>query len=124
MGTDLEGGFGVEARGRLRESQLQLSGLRVFCHTNFFHLPTLSVLDHGRDSGSAAYASLIFSGILDSTLLISWAPKPVAVRLCFGLVNPGPMGPCNVEIGAPIEGLRSRGCDAVAEAMMSYLLQR
>jgi hypothetical protein len=54
--------------------------------------------------------------MLASTLLISPAPKPVKVRLCFGRVKPGPTGPCIIrdEIGAPIEGFRSRGALCVA----------
>ena len=46
--------------------------------------------------------------MLDSTLLISEGPKPVAVRLCFGLVNSGPTGPWSSEMGAFVEGLLSR----------------
>jgi hypothetical protein len=57
----------------------------------------------------STYASRICSGMLDSTALMSPAPKPVAVRLCFGLVKPGPTGPDKVEMGALVEGLRSRG---------------
>ena len=45
--------------------------------------------------------------MLFSTALISWAPKPVEVRLCFGRLKPGPTGPCKVLMGAPTEGLRS-----------------
>ena len=53
--------------------------------------------------------------MLASTLLISPAPNPVKVRLCFGREKPGPTGPCiRDEIGAPIEGLLSRGADWVA----------
>jgi hypothetical protein len=48
--------------------------------------------------------------MLASTLLISPAPNPVKVRLCFGREKPGPTGPCiSEEMGAPIEGFRSRG---------------
>ena len=54
------------------------------------------------------HASLCGSGMLDSTLLISEGPKPVAVRLCLGLVNSGPTGPFSSEMGAFVEGLRSR----------------
>lgn len=68
-----------------------------------------------------AYASLWPSGMLDSTALMSWAPNPVAVRLCFGRVNPGPTGPCKVEIGAPMEGLRSLGVAVLVVAMMSWI---
>lgn len=46
---------------------------------------------------------------IPSTLLISPAPKPVKVRLCLGLEKPGPTGPCRSEIGALVEGRRSRG---------------
>lgn len=46
--------------------------------------------------------------MLDSTLLISEGPKPVAVRLCLGLVNSGPTGPLSSLIGALVEGLLSR----------------
>ena len=61
--------------------------------------------------------------MLASTLLISPAPKPVKVRLCFGRVKPGPTGPCiNDEIGAPIEGLRSRGAFCVAAVAMLHVL--
>ena len=58
--------------------------------------------------------------MLDSTALISPAPKPVAVRLCLGRVKPGPTGPCNVEIGALVEGFRSLGAEAVAAAMVRF----
>jgi len=40
-------------------------------------------------------------------LLISLAPKPVKVRLCFGLLKLGPTGPCRSDIGALVDGLRS-----------------
>ena len=45
---------------------------------------------------------------LPSTLLISPAPKPVKVRLCLGLVKPGPTGPWR-SMGAPVLGRRSLG---------------
>lgn len=54
-------------------------------------------------------------------LLISPGAKPVAVLLCFGREKPGPTGPCNVEIGAPIEGLRSLGAFSVSTAAMIVL---
>lgn len=54
------------------------------------------------------YASLWPCGMLASTFLISWAPKPVAVRLCFGLVKPGPTGPLSSEIGALVDGFLVR----------------
>lgn len=54
--------------------------------------------------------------MLASTLLISLGPKPVAVRLCFGRLKPGPTGPTNVEMGAPIESFRSRGAPSTAAA--------
>src|SRR5271170_2701480 len=64
------------------------------------------------------HASLCASGIADSTLLISSGPTPVAVRLCLGLLKPGPTGPCNCEMGAPTEGLRSLvGLSTRAEEM-------
>jgi len=53
------------------------------------------------------HASLWGSGMLDSTLLMSAAPKPVAVRACFGLVKSGPTGPLSSDMGALVEGLRS-----------------
>ena len=56
--------------------------------------------------------------MLDSTALMSPGPKPVAVRLCFGRVKPGPTGPAKVEIGALVEGLRSRGDEVAAAAAM------
>lgn len=40
-------------------------------------------------------------------LLISFAPKPVKVRRCFGLLKSGPIGPCRSEIGALVDGRRS-----------------
>ena len=46
--------------------------------------------------------------MLDSTLLISPGPNPVAVRLCFGRVKSGPIGPLRSEMGALVEALRSR----------------
>ena len=39
---------------------------------------------------------------------MSAAPKPVEVRACFGRVNPGPTGPLSSDIGALVEGFRSR----------------
>lgn len=47
--------------------------------------------------------------MLFSTLLISPALKPVTVRLCLGLVKPGPIGPLSSEIGALVDGLLARG---------------
>lgn len=47
--------------------------------------------------------------MLASTLLISAAPKPVAVRLCLGREIPsGPTGPWRSEMGADVDGLLSR----------------
>ena len=47
--------------------------------------------------------------MLASTLLISAAPKPVAVRLCLGREMPsGPTGPWMSETGADVDGLLSR----------------
>ena len=47
--------------------------------------------------------------MLASTLLISEAPNPVAVRLCLGREIPsGPMGPWMSVMGALVEGLLSR----------------
>ena len=44
--------------------------------------------------------------MLDSTLLISDGPKPVAVRLCLGLVTPsGPTGPFRSEMGALVDSV-------------------
>lgn len=55
-----------------------------------------------------------------STLLISPAPKPVKVLLCFGRVKPGgPTGPLRSEIGAPVLGRRSRGGGGVGVAIMN-----
>jgi hypothetical protein len=54
--------------------------------------------------------------MLASTLLMSAAPKPVAVRLCLGRLKPGPTGPTNVEVGAPIESFRSLGARSTAAA--------
>ena len=46
--------------------------------------------------------------MLASTLLISAAPKPVAVRLCLGREMPsGPTGPWRSEMGADVESLLS-----------------
>lgn len=58
--------------------------------------------------------------MLDSTLLISDGPKPVAVRLCLGLVNSGPTGPLSSEMGALVEGLLSRVV-VVEVAMVEYI---
>lgn len=80
-----------------------------------------------------AYTSLCESGMLASTFLISCAPKPVAVRLCFGLVKSGPTGPCSSEMGALVEGRLSRVCVAAivnvcrrgqGEAIEGFLLCR
>lgn len=70
------------------------------------------------DSFHGTHASRMCSGMLDSTALMSPAPNPVAVRLCLGLVKPGPTGPTKVEMGALVEGLRSRGALSTAAAAM------
>lgn len=57
---------------------------------------------------------------IPSTLLISPAPKPVKVRLCFGLVNPGPTGPCRSWMGAEVEGRRSLAVVAMMESLCKY----
>lgn len=55
--------------------------------------------------------------MLASTLLISAAPKPVAVRLCLGREMPsGPTGPWSSEMGADVDGFLSR----VRVAMIGY----
>ena len=89
-------------------------------HTNFFHLLCALVSSWPFEVGVeiSTYASRMCSGMLDSTALMSPGPNPVAVRLCFGLVKPGPTGPVRVEIGAPVESLRSRGDEATAAAAM------
>ena len=66
-----------------------------------------------------AHASRCASGMLDSTLLISSAPRPVDVLLCFGRVKPGPTGPWSCEMGALIEGLRS--LDGAASGLAGML---
>lgn len=49
-------------------------------------------------------------GNTPSTLLISWGVNPVRVRLCLGRETPaGRTLPWMSTMGAPIEGLRSRG---------------
>lgn len=53
--------------------------------------------------------------MLATTPLISFAPKPVTVRLCFGLVKSGPTGPCRSEIGALVEGLLALVSVAIVE---------
>lgn len=65
-------------------------------------------------------ASLCGSGMLASTLLISLAPKPVAVLLCLGLVKLGPTGPARSASGELMDGRRSRaGAGVVAILSMS-----
>jgi hypothetical protein len=62
--------------------------------------------------------------MLASTLLMSAAPKPVAVRLCFGRLKPGPTGPTNVEMGAPMESFRSLGAlSTVAAAAAAIFVE-
>lgn len=60
--------------------------------------------------------------MLDSTLLMSAAPKPVAVRACFGLVKSGPTGPWSSDMGALVEGLRSLFCVPLVVDMMLAML--
>jgi len=60
--------------------------------------------------------------MLDSTLLISAAPKPVAVRACFGLVKSGPTGPLSSDMGAFVEGLRSLFCVPLGADMLLAVL--
>jgi hypothetical protein len=108
----------LEARGGLCKARQRCQASRdAGRHTNFFQLGKLSVLACVWPCG-ATYASRMCSGMLDSTALMSPAPKPVAVRMCLGLEKPGPTGPVSVEMGAPIEGLRSRGA-ATAAAIVS-----
>jgi hypothetical protein len=46
--------------------------------------------------------------MLASTVLMSCAPNPVAVRLCLGRVMPdGPTGPLRSAMGADVLGRRS-----------------
>lgn len=42
-------------------------------------------------------------------------------KLTFGLVNPGPTGPCSAEIGALVDGRRSLPVLVVVDAMISRL---
>lgn len=60
--------------------------------------------------------------MLDSTLLMSAAPKPVAVRACFGLVKSGPTGPLSSDTGALVEGLRSLFCVPLVVDMLLAIL--
>lgn len=58
--------------------------------------------------GCVTNAARAPSGIDASTVLISAGPRPVTVRLCFGLLTPGgPTGPAKSESGAEVDGLRS-----------------
>ena len=66
--------------------------------------------------------------MLASTLLISVAPNPVAVLLCFGLVKSGPTGPLRSEMGALVEGLLWRVWVAILKNLacrinIDYLLR-
>ena len=73
-------------------------------------------------SFQSTHAALCGSGMLASTLLISCAPNPVAVRLCFGLEMPsGPTGPWKSVMGADVLGLRSLVV-VVVEAMSAWSL--
>jgi hypothetical protein len=57
--------------------------------------------------------------MLASTVLISCAPKPVAVRLCLGREMPeGPTGPLRSTMGADVLGRRSWPDDLVAVAVV------
>jgi hypothetical protein len=64
------------------------------------------------------------SGMLASTLLMSLAPKPVTVRLCFGRVMLGPTGPWKSAMGALVEGLRSRGDGATAAILRTSIAEK
>lgn len=44
--------------------------------------------------------------------------------MCLGRVKPGPTGPWRVEIGAPIEGLRSRGVAVVDDEVVVAILKK
>ena len=119
---------GAAARAVSRGTLLDMESREGLPRTYFFHLhQPASVSDSCSDSqhsrtGRAgwAYVSLRASGMLLSTLLISCAPKPVKVRLCLGLLKPGPMGPTRGSLGgAPTDGLRSRaGAALVAVAIV------
>ena len=86
----------------MRESKVSMFATHIF-------LPSVHhALARNRRIRSSTYAALCPSGILDSILLISPGPKPVAVRLCFGLLKPGPTGPWRSEMGALVESFRSR----------------
>lgn len=74
-------------------------------HASSIYDFAISYETHGKGRNRRnTYASLCECGMLASTLLISWAPKPVDVRLCFGLVKPGPTGPFSSDTGAVVEG--------------------
>lgn len=60
--------------------------------------------------------------MLDSTLLMSAAPKPVDVRACFGLVKAGPTGPRSSDTGALVEGLRSLFCVPLVVDMVAAIV--
>lgn len=64
------------------------------------------------------------SGMLASTLLMSLGPKPVTVRLCLGREKLGPTGPWRSEMGALVEGLRSRGEGAVDAILSTSIAEK
>jgi hypothetical protein len=61
--------------------------------------------------------------MLASTVLISCAPNPVAVRLCLGREMPdGPTGPLRSTMGADVLGRRSWPADLVAVAVVELAM--
>lgn len=116
--TYLEFILGLEACSRLST----VSGKPEFRQDHCVHIFSTCVVMSAQAPWvleTPAYASRMCSGMLASTLLISPGPKPVAVRLCLGRVKPGPTGPCSWEIGAPMEGFRSRGSRWVGDATVA-----
>lgn len=77
--------------------------------TYLFQLQAARLALHSETTGQLrSYACLAGSGMAASTALISEGPNPVAVLLCFGLLKPGPIGPCRSESGALVDGRRWR----------------
>ena len=101
--------FCSEALGRLLQCLAKLRRFQLVSTYMFLPPAEASVSTVYLQHSLETHASRCPSGMLASTLLMSWAPKPVTVRLCLGRLMPcGAIGPCSSETGALEDRVLSR----------------
>lgn len=110
--------LGLEAGGRLEGHQLCNKAVNAItyklppCFSHVLRNAALHGLDlTGTKTGHFRNRQMAAEGIVGSS------PR-LPVLLCFGLVKPGPTGPCRVWIGAWVLILRSRGALSTAAVAM------